>query len=222
MVYIAEARVLLLLDNAAARPVLGDLRRQRTLSAAVLLDLAYACRVRPAEPGDPVPAGTLLPLYGPDPVTAAHIRALRMLARKPTGIATAIEKLRGKVETQVYGDLERHGQIHSIRLYTKGFRRQEAWTMTDRTRPARLRAAVLATLTDGRPPEPHIAAIISLLYFVDGLGSLLSFDERGWEQVTHYAGEIASGGWLVSSEPSAAEINLAVTTAVVRTALGGR
>jgi Golgi phosphoprotein 3 (GPP34) len=220
--HIAEDLLLLLVDNAAARPALDDGRRQRLLSAAVLLDLAYDCRIRPAQPSDPAPEGTLVALQGDDPVTPVADRALRMLGRHPVDAGAVIAKLRGKAESELFEGLERSGLVHSVLLYNRGFRRQEAWTLTDRTRPARARATILASLTEMRPPDPTTAAIVSLLYFVDGLGALLSFDERGWEVVGTRAGDIASGGWLDESATDVREINLAVTTAAVRVALGGR
>ena len=57
MAQIAEDLFLLLLDNASAQPALERDRRERLLAAAVLLDLAYACRIRPAVPGDATQAG---------------------------------------------------------------------------------------------------------------------------------------------------------------------
>ncbi|HEX5143110.1 MAG TPA: GPP34 family phosphoprotein [Mycobacterium sp.] len=216
---IADDLLLVLLDNAAARPALDDHRRQRLLAAAVLLDLAYACRIRPAEAGDDAPQGTLVPLMGTDPTTPAAARALSLVARKPVRAETAIAKLRGKVETELFEELERQGRIHSVLLYTKGFRRQEAWTLTDRTRPARVRAAVLAVLTDNFAPDPLIAALISLLHSMNSLGALLSFDALGWELVNDRAAEIASGSWVNESATDLPEINLAVTMAAIRPAL---
>jgi hypothetical protein len=47
MAQIAEDLFLLLLDNASAQPGLDHPRREKVLSAAALLDLAHACRIRP-------------------------------------------------------------------------------------------------------------------------------------------------------------------------------
>jgi Golgi phosphoprotein 3 (GPP34) len=220
--HIADDLLLLLVDNAAARPALDDGRRQRLLSAAIILDLAYACRIRPAQPDDPAPAGTLVALQGDEPVSLVAGRVLRILRRQPSDAGAVITKLRGKAESELFEGLERLGLVHSVLLHTRGFRRQEAWTLTDRTRPARARATILGCLTELRAPDPTNAAIISLLYFVDGLSSLLSFDQRGWEVVDARAGDIASGGWLDESATDLPEINLAVTAAAVRVALGGR
>ena len=62
MAQIAEDLFLLLLDNADSQPGLDRSRRQRVLSAAVLLDLALLCRVRPAINGEAVRPGRLLAL----------------------------------------------------------------------------------------------------------------------------------------------------------------
>ena len=72
-----------LLDNASAQPLLDVTPRRRMLAAATLLDLALACRLRPATPEDPVPEDALVVLAGPslaeDPVLGP---ALDLLARR--------------------------------------------------------------------------------------------------------------------------------------------
>jgi hypothetical protein len=219
MAHIAEDLLLLLLDNAAGRPILDDARRQRLLSAAVLLDLAYDCRIRPSEPGDAVAPNRLVVLIGGGVTEPTRASALQLLARKPIDAANAIGKLSRSTEQQIFEQLERTGQLETTRLYTKGIRRKYAWTLIDRTRPARARAAILAAVADYQPPGPSAAAIISLLSSVGALGALLSFDQPGWQRVNGRAGEIASGSWVNESPTGLAEMNLAVTTAVVRAAL---
>ena len=63
----------------------------------------------------------------------------------------------------------------------------------------------------GQPPTPPTAAIISLLHAVDGLGALLSLNDRGWRWVHMRASEIASGSWVDEYETALPEMNLAVT-----------
>jgi len=82
MAQIAEDLLLLLLDNAANRPALDRDRREKILGAAVLLDLAWACRIRPSVDGEPIPPGRLLLLAGPalgdpilDPALFAAVQA---------------------------------------------------------------------------------------------------------------------------------------------------
>jgi len=55
----------------------------------------------------------------------------------------------------------------------------------------------------------------------DGLGALLSLNERGWEWVNSRAADIAGGCWVdESSAPlELSQVNLAVTASVVRPAL---
>ena len=84
---------------------------------------------------------------------------------------------------------------------------------------AQARAALLSALFDRQPPDPPTAAIISLLHAVDGLGALLSLNDRGWRWVTCAAGEIASGSWVDEYETALPEMNLAVTASAVRPAL---
>ena len=81
------------------------------------------------------------------------------------------------------------------------------------------RAALMATLFDRTPPPPVTAAIITVLHAVDGLGVLLSLNDRGWRWVHARAGEIASGSWVDEYPTALPEVNLAVTASAVRQAL---
>ncbi|MBO0679462.1 GPP34 family phosphoprotein [Mycolicibacterium sp. S2-37] len=220
MARIAEDLLLLLLDNASAQPGLDRSRRARVLSAAVLLDLAYGCLIRPAVDGDPVPAGQLvaLSIHGsPDPVGAP---ALQLLQRRPLPPRAAVRKLRRHTEDSLLGHLERTRQIG--RAGPPGGRVQ-AWPLINRDRAADARTQLLAALFDRRPPAPSTAAIITLLHAADGLGALLSLNDRGWRWVHGRAGEIALGSWVDESPADqaamTARINLAVTASAMRPAL---
>jgi len=217
MAQIAENLLLLLLDNATGKPALDRARRGRVLGAAVLLDLALACRIRPALDGEPV--GRLLVLTGPDLADPVLDPALRLLRRRPTTPQAAIAKLRGGVESTLLRQLERTGQIRPVRLRSKGLNRAWVWPLNDRTRVNQARSELLSALFDLRCPTPSTAAVISLLHAVDGLGALLSLNDRGWRWVHARAGEIAAGAWVDESPARLPEINLAVTTSVMRPAL---
>ena len=79
MARIAEDLLLLLLDNTSARSRLDRTRLGRVLAAALVLDLAFQCRVRPAMPEDPVAPGELVALAGPMPLDQAVRPALAEL-----------------------------------------------------------------------------------------------------------------------------------------------
>jgi hypothetical protein len=217
---IAEDLFLLLLDNAAAQPALERDRRQRLLAAAVLLDLAHACRIRPAVPGDPAQAGWLLALAGNGPVDPSVGPALELLRRQPLPAGTAVSKLRKGVQQPLTTHLERLGEIRRVDLPVKrSAAASHAWPFTNRRRVSAARAALLSALFDGTPPTPSTAAIVTLLHATDGLGALLSLNDRGWRWVHARASEISSGSWVDESPTALAEINLAVTASAVRSAL---
>jgi hypothetical protein len=219
MAQIAEDLFLLLLDNASARPALERHRLERVLSAAVLLDLALACRVRPAMAGEPVEPGKLVALHVPgarDPVAEP---AFQLLQRRPLRPTTAVKKLSKHTEAHLITHLEYTGQLRRIRLDAKRFTHPYALPLTNRQRVAHARAAVLSALFDRTPPAPPTAAIISLLHAVDGFGALLSLNDRGWRWVHARAGEIASGSWIEEYPTALPEFNLAVTASAVRPAL---
>lgn len=221
MAQIAEDLFLLLLDNASAQPALDKRRRERVLSAAVLLDLAYECRIRPAMAGEPIDAGSLVALAGdfpPDPVTDP---AFQLLRRRPLPAAAALGKLRKHTQQNIELHLERTGEIRRVRLPGKGFgaRPGYCWPLTSRERVGQARAALLAALFDGQSPAPPIATIVCLLHAVDGLGAVLSLNERGWRWVHARATEITTGAWLHDAVTAMPEMNLAVTTSTLRPAL---
>jgi hypothetical protein len=219
MAQIAEDLFLLLLDNASAQPALERHRRERVLSAAVLLDLAHACRVRPAMAGEPVEPGMLVALHVPGAMDPVAEPAFQMLQQRPLRPATAVKKLAKDTEDNLIGYLEYTGQIRRVRLQSKRFAHPYAWPVTNRDRVGNARAALLSALFDRRPPDPSTAAIVSLLHAVDGLGALLSLNDRGWRWVHARAGEIASGSWIDEYPTALPEVNLAVTASAVRTAL---
>ena len=98
-------------------------------------------------------------------------------------------------------------------------RRGHALPLTTRDRVGPARTAVLSALFDRTPPAPVTAAVITLLHAVDGLGALLSLNDRGWRWVHGRAAAIAGGSWVDESPTTVAEVNLAVTAAAVRQAL---
>ncbi|NBP85484.1 MAG: GPP34 family phosphoprotein [Mycobacteriaceae bacterium] len=219
MARIAEDLLLLLLDNPAAQPGLGRRRRGSALAAALLLDLALGCRVRPALPGDPGPPGHLLALSGPVPLDPAVRPALGLLQRGPLRPAAAVARLRGRAEDDVLDQLLRTGQLHQVSLTAHRLRRNTyRWPLTDPARVGRVRAALAATLFEHRRPDPVTAALADLLGAVDGFPAVLALDAAGMRYANARAAEIASGQW--ADGPDTAARNLAVTAAAVLPALG--
>ena len=219
MAQIAEDLLLLLLDNASAQPALERHRRERVLAAAVLLDLAHACRIRPAIAEDAVEPGRLIALSLPGAMDPIVEPAFQLLQRRPLRPATLVKRLAKRTEDQLIHHLEQTGQIRRIRLQSKRFTHSYAWPLTNRGRVGQARSALLAALFDRRPPTPSTAAIISLLHAADGLGALLSLNDRGWRWVHARAGEIASGSWVNEYPTALPEVNLAVTASAVGPAL---
>lgn len=221
MAQIAEDLFLLLLDNASAQPALDRRRRERVLSAAVLLDLAYTCRIRPAMADDPIEAGRLIALAGAWPADPVADPAFEMLRRRPLHAETVLNKLGKHIQPTLELHLEHVGQIRRVRMPGKGFpgRAVYCWPLTSRERVSQARSALLGALFEGQAPVPSIAAIISLLHAIDGLGAVLSLNERGWRWVHARATEITTGSWVDESATALPEMNLAVTTSALRPAL---
>lgn len=219
MAQIAEELFLLLLDNAAAQPGLDRRRRERLLAAAVLLDLAYACRIRPALADDPIAPGRLIALAGDQPSDPVCEPALDLLRRRPLSAAAALGKLSRHIQPSLELHLEQTGHIRRVQLPTKLFQKTYCWPLTSRDRVSHTRDALLGALFDGQTPKPPIAAIICLLHATDGLGAVLSLNDRGWRWVHARATEIATGEWIGDGETALPEMNLAVTTSALRPVL---
>lgn len=214
MARIAEDLLLLLLDNAEAQPQLDRGRLSRALAGGLLLDLAYECRVRPALPEDPVTAGRLLALGGPPPLDPAVRPTLDLLNQQPLTAEAAVAKVRKHAQDDVLDQLLRTGQIHQIGLTEHRLRRNHyQWPVKNRARVAVARSEVLAALFHRRRPDPVVAAVISLLYAVDGLGAVLNLNPAGLAVVGLRAAEIAGGEWVDGSDT--AEVNLGLTAAAV-------
>jgi hypothetical protein len=219
MAQIAEDLFLLLVDNASAQPGLERARRERVLAGAVLLDLAHACRIRPAMPGEPIETGRLVALGASGPMDPVVASAFELLRHRPLRPVTAVKRLSKHTEENLANYLEYMGQIRRVRLNSKRFSHPYAWPVINRERVGQARSALLASLFDRRPPAPPTAAIISLLHAVDGLGALLSLNDRGWRWVHGRAGEIAMGSWVDEYPTALPEVNLAITASAVRGAL---
>jgi hypothetical protein len=219
MARIAEDLLLLLLDNASTQPCLDKPRRERVLAAAVLLDLAHACLIRPAVDGDPAPAGRLVALTPRGPLDPVAEPAFRLLQRRALRPPSAIDKLRRHTEPALLTHLQVTGQIGRVELPGRRIGHTYGWPVANRDRAAHSRSQVLSALFDRSPPTPSTAAIITLLHAVDGLGALLSLNDRGWRWVHGRAGEISLGSWVDESATGLAEVNLAVTAAAIRAAL---
>ncbi len=153
MARIAEDLLLLLLDNTSARSRLDRTRLGRVLAAALVLDLAFQCRVRPAMPEDPVAPGELVALAGPMPLDPAVRPALAELTHGPITPAAAIAKIRRHAEDDVLDQLLRTGQIHQVGLTAHRLRRNTyAWPVKNRDRVNSLRGAVSAALSGSTAP----------------------------------------------------------------------
>ena len=210
MARIAEDLLLLLLDNPDAQPRLDRSRLGRALAAALILDLAYDCRIRPALPDDSVAPGRLIALAGPVPLDPAVRPTLALLQQQPLTPAAAVDRVRKSAEDEVLDQLLRTGQIHQISLTEHRLRRNHyRWPIKNRGRAAVARADLLGALFEGRRPQPVIAAVISVLFAVDGLDAVLNLNQAGIDAVANRAAEIAGGGWVDGSDT--AQVNLELT-----------
>ena len=219
MARIAEDLLLLLLDNPDEQPHVDRAPLGRALAGALILDLAFDCRVRPTLPDEPLPAGHLTALAGPVPVDPAVRPTWTVLQQQPLTPADALAAIRKHAEDDVLDQLLRTGQIHQIQLTAHRLRRNHyRWPVKNRSRVAVARSELLGVLFEQRRPNPVTAALTCLLHGVHGLEAVLSLNDAGARVVDERAREIADGGWVDGSET--AQVNLSLTLAQVLPALG--
>lgn len=219
MARIAEDLLLLLLDNPDAQPALERARLSRLLAAALILDLALECRVRPAQPHEPAPPGELIALAGPVPMDPAVRPTLAMFEQGPLSARAAIARLRKRSEDDVLDQLLRSGQLHQIQLSSHRLRRNTySWPLHDRVRVDQIRAAVLAALFDRHRPDAVTAAVIALLHRTHSFGPALHLSDQDIRRAAQSAEALMTSDWADTSKT--AEANLAVTAAAVLPALG--
>jgi hypothetical protein len=151
-----------------------------------------------------------------DPVVEPVFQLLQSQSLSPS---RAVAKISRDVQENVAVHLERLGQIRRVRVASKRFAPVYAWPLIHRERVAMARTDLLSALFDRRPPTPATAAIVTVLHAADGLGALLSLNDRGWRWVHSRATEIASGSWVDEYPTALPEINLAVTASVLRSTL---
>jgi hypothetical protein len=151
-----------------------------------------------------------------DPVSEHAYELLSRGALQPQRAVATVGK---KVQEDLSVHLERLGHIRRVRLPSKRFTRTYAWPLVDRDRVALARSSLMSALFDRRPPTPATAGIVTLLHSADGLGALLSLNDRGWRWVHSRATEISSGSWVDESPTGIAEINLAITASALRSTL---
>ena len=217
MAQIAEDLFLLLLDNASAQPGLDVTASRAGAGGAVLLDLALRVPDPARGARRTVEAGRLVALAGPG-------RSIPSSSRRSAAAATAAEPRRRGVQAaqahpgaawpSTWSDT---GQIRRVRLPSKRFSRLDAWPLTNRERvgAGACGAAVGAVRPHAARPRRRRRSS-SLLHAVDGLGALLSLNDRGWRWVHARAGEIASGSWVDEYPTALPEVNLAVTASALR------
>ena len=218
MAPIAENVLLMLLDNPEEQPRLERGPLGRVLAAALILDLAFDCRVRPTLADEQLPDGHLVALEGPVPLDPSVRQTLALLEQRPIPASDAIGALRKHSEDTVLDQLLRTGQIHQVQLSSHKVRRNHyRWPVKNRGRVAVLRSEIIGALFEERQPPAVNAAVICLLNEVNALGSVLELNNEGVRVVRQRSQEIAAGGW--ADESDTAEANLAQTLADVLPAL---
>ena len=170
--------------------------------------------------GEPVAPGRLVALAGPMPLDPIMNPAFELLARTAAdSVGRGVEAGPWTCRTTSRASSSTPGRsgVFSCTTSDSAIRRRGRWSTASGSTQAR--AALLSALFDREPPTPPTAAIVSLLHAVDGLGALLSLNDRGWRWVHMRASEIASGSWVDEYETALPEMNLAVTASAMRQAL---
>lgn len=219
MTLLAEDLLLLMLDEETGKPLVDSTKLPRGLAGAVLLDLALAGVVSPAEPGEDARAGRLIVRTTELPADLLLRDAVDVIGRgRPMTPETAIEKLskgiRGDVATRLVAD----GWVREERSRVFWLFTTVRFPQIDGGRERALRGEIGASLVDGVTPTHRTAALISLVAAVDAAPKL--FPDADKKAMKTRVKEISEGQWAGTAVRKAVDaVNAAIMVAAMTPAI---
>jgi len=212
MTLLAEDLLLLLLDDETGKPVRESTRLDRALAGAVLLELALAGRVAPAD--ESRPGGPLQVRTGPAPDDPVLVDALARLGDRPVRAPRAVEKLVRGLRPRLLDRLVQAGTLTETRATVLGLFPVRRWPTARPEREAEVRAGLVRVLVDGAEPDQRSAALISMLVAIDAVARVVPVDDR--RALVRRAREVAQGEWAgVAVRKAVDAVNAGLVAAVV-------
>ncbi|OLR90228.1 GOLPH3/VPS74 family protein [Actinokineospora bangkokensis] len=211
---IAE-ELLVLLTRDSGKPARPTTEVDRALAGAVLIELATLGLVDVAGPGEPVRRGGLVLRTGPRPDHPVLRAALDVLGqREGRSAKSAVEKLARGLRASVTDSLLRRRVLERRDHRVLGLFPATRTPVRDRAVAARLRGSVVAALTGPGRPEPHAAALVTLLHAIGALTTAVDLPDPRAAKAR--AKQISQGDWAADAVRKAvAAVNAVVIGVVV-------
>lgn len=212
---IAEDLLLLLYDDESGKPGADGTRLDNALAGALLVELSLRGQVEVADGSGAVKNGRLVvvdPATTDDPVLD---EALSVLAEKdgktPKQLLGPLKK---GLRQRLLDQLAARGIVEARAGKVLGLFPTTRWPAVDSAHEAQVRERLRSVLVVGLDPDPHTAALTSLLHAVDALHKVVPSDDR--RALKRRAKEISEGAWAAEAVRKAVEeVNAAVVVAVV-------
>lgn len=219
MTLIAEDLLLLLLDDDSGKPLVDSTKLPRVLAGALVIELAMAGSLRITGPGEQVKkdhvviADALPAALAADPLLH-RVFDLVATAARPMKPQKVIEKSTKNLAEDVAARLVAQGFVTEKQGKVLGMFPTTAWPARDTSHEKALRDALRGALVDGTTPQPHTAALISLISAVDSTHKVV--DDADKKLLKQRARQIAEGEWAGAAVSKAvSDVNAAVMAAVV-------
>jgi hypothetical protein len=213
MALIAEDLLLLLLDDETGE-LHGASQLQVGLGGAVLSDLALDGRVEVEEKSS-FWSSAKVRVVGTPPTDPVLADGYATVAEKERSAQDLVNRLGKGLKERLIDGLVARGVLREEKSKTLGFIPRTRWPAVDSTHEEEVRRALGAALLQGQPPEPHTAAIISILSALGEAHKVLDHEGMSNGDVKKRAKQIADGDWAAKGVSDAiAAANAAITAAI--------
>ncbi|MGB2721952.1 MAG: GPP34 family phosphoprotein [Rhodococcus sp. (in: high G+C Gram-positive bacteria)] len=215
MTLIAEDLLLLLLDDHSGKPLADSTKLPRVLAGALVVELAMGGALRVTGPGEQVKKDHVL-VAGDPPVDVLLRRVFDLVATasRPMKPQKVIEKSQKNLAKELAARLVEQGFVTEQHDKVWGLFPRTTWPARDIAHEKVLRDALRSALVDGTTPEPHSAALISLVSAIDLTHKVIEDADK--KLLKQRAKQIAEGEWAGAAVRKAvSDVNAAVMAAVM-------
>ncbi|MDI9897548.1 MULTISPECIES: GOLPH3/VPS74 family protein [Nocardiaceae] len=215
MTLIAEDLLLLLLDDESGKPLADSTKLPRVLAGALVVELAMSGSLRITGLDEQVKKDHVV-VSGEPPTESVLRRVFDLVATtsRPMKPQKVIEKSQKNLAKELAARLVSQGFVTEKQDKVLGLFPTTTWPARDTSREKVLRDALRSALVDGTTPEPHSAALISLISAVDLTHKVITDADK--KLLKKRAKEIAEGEWAGEAVRKAvSDVNTAVMAAVM-------
>lgn len=218
---VAEDLLLLFYDDESGKALFDGTKVGYALAGAVLVELSMRGKVGVAGEGEPVRQGRIV-VHDPGPTDDDVLdTALERLRDKQGGKPkNLLGGLRKGLRERLLERLAERGLLRRDERKVLGLFPSTRWPGADTAHKARVLEQLRAVLLAGAEPDQRTAALVSLLFAVDGVAKVVPSDDK--RATKRRAKEISESAWAGEAVRKAVqEVNAAVVTAVAVAAATG-